>query len=114
MSVLLRVPIFIAGITLCSSLSASPIEEPSKTRVDRYGDLLPTGVIERLGSIRFHHRDTVLAVAFSADGKTLASGGNDFTLRLWDRGDGKETRHFGQQPLWGSNMSSRAVHAVAF
>jgi WD40 repeat protein len=30
------------------------------------------------------HRETVTAIAFSADGSTLASGGTDGTVRLWD------------------------------
>lgn len=35
------------------------------------------------------HTDTVTSVAFSTDGKTLATGSADTTIRLWDTGTGK-------------------------
>jgi hypothetical protein len=36
------------------------------------------------------HTDTIVSLAFSADGKTLATGSNDKTVRLWDVETGKE------------------------
>jgi len=52
------------------------------------------------------HSDRVTAVAFSPDGKTLASGSADGTVRLWEAGSGKALR-----TLEGH---SDPVRAVAF
>ncbi|NEO52894.1 MAG: PQQ-binding-like beta-propeller repeat protein [Okeania sp. SIO3B5] len=38
----------------------------------------------------FNHQGWVRAVAFSCDGKTIATGSNDYTARLWDTDTGKE------------------------
>lgn len=44
------------------------------------------------------HKDWVTSVALSPDGKWLASGGQDQTLRLWETATGKEVfRHEGRQ-----------------
>src|ERR1700681_2867067 len=52
------------------------------------------------------HPGIVFSVAFSADGKTLASGSFDTTIKLWDVATGKNTA-----PLQGH---SGPVYTVAF
>lgn len=61
--------------------------------VDLHGDPLPTGAKVRLGTTQLRHSEGVHCVAFSPDGKTVASGAEQ-RIRLWDRATGKELRSF--------------------
>jgi WD40 repeat protein len=61
---------------------------PPRPRLDRYGDPLPAHAVARLGTVRWTHCGDVYSLAFSKDGKTLASGGGRFFC-LWRVADGK-------------------------
>jgi WD40 repeat protein len=52
------------------------------------------------------HRGSVLGLAISTDGRLLASGGKDSTIRLWDTTTGRELAR------WEAHLSS--VNALAF
>ena len=65
---------------------------PDVRRVDLYGDPLPAGTLVRMGTVRLHHANQILALAFLPDGKTLVTGSEDRTVRLWDATTGQELR----------------------
>src|SRR5437868_5821067 len=64
--------------------------EPGPAPVDRYGDPLPPGALARFGTTRLQHGKRVSALAYSPDGRTLASGADDGTVRLWESATGRE------------------------
>jgi RNA polymerase sigma factor (sigma-70 family) len=65
-----------------------PAEVVTGPAVDRYGDPLPAGAIHRLGTVRFRHGGQVESIAYSRDGKVIASGGFG-KIMLWEADTGK-------------------------
>ena len=72
-------------------LFAAPVFAQSPS-LDAFGDPLPAGTIARLGATRFRLGGAGNALAFSADGKTIVSGGWHGSLRVWDVATGQELR----------------------
>jgi RNA polymerase sigma factor (sigma-70 family) len=75
-----------------------PETEP-QVGTDQYGDRLPAGAIARMGTIRFQHGFSVTSVAFSPDGKMLASGEQDNRIHLWEVSTGKELAQLHGDPI---------------
>jgi hypothetical protein len=85
----------VAGLTLAAN---PPTRGPTpKTadlaRTDVRGQLLPDGALARLKPDGRDPPWALAAVAFAPDGKTLASGGADGVVRLWDTSTSRERRH---------------------
>jgi RNA polymerase sigma factor (sigma-70 family) len=76
--------------------------EQQRAAVDVHGDPLPPGAVVRLGTTRFRAGGNISALAFSPDGKTIASSSGDGIIRLWDAASGKQTRELPR--LWANTF----------
>jgi len=94
-----------AAIVLLGLPRATGEEPGGAERVaDAHGDPLPTGALDRLGTVRFRTGGRILCAAYSPDGKLLVTGNGDDPVRLWEAATGKELRQL--KETW--------VYAVAF
>jgi WD40 repeat protein len=96
-------------LLLVQTLSAA---DP-KPKTDQLGDPLPEGAIARLGSSRLRHAPTVMFLSYSADGKVIASGGQDGAVRVWDMTNGKSLAVLGADPKAGIPTTFRYLQSVS-
>jgi WD40 repeat protein len=101
-----RFPFALVLALLCGT-PAEPAERTGPA-VDLHGDPLPASAVARLGTVRWRQPPLSVScyssLAFSRDGKTLASTGGD-GLRFWDVATGRPVGWF---------PPDEPVHAVAF
>lgn len=57
-------------------------------------DPLPPSVLFRIGTTRLRHSGEIVALAFSPDGRSIATLGRDDALRLCSLADGKQMAHY--------------------
>src|SRR4051794_7715555 len=88
----------VGGVVLLVTCLAAPaaLSGGKAPRTDRHGDPLPDGALARVGSTRLRHASAVGGLAFSPDGKVIATGGYDEAMYLWDAGTGRELRRLGE------------------
>ena len=92
------------SLVLCLSVAAGPLfgEAPGAgraPRVDFQGDALPPEALARFGTMRYRHDDGVSALAYSPDGRFLASLCRDRVVRLWEAATGRLVSRFQEQDI---------------
>ncbi len=71
---------------------AARVEADEDAGAARAESPLPAGALRRLGTSRLRHAYIVSSIAYSPDGKVIASGSHLGTVRFWEPATGKELR----------------------
>src|SRR5436190_1203028 len=104
MSRVLALLVLLCGLVIVaqSARAAEKADTSSKppVRVGPDGEPLPAGALSRVGGIRFRHTGWAIMVAFSPDGKQLATAGNDNLIRIWDPATGRQIRELKGHDHW--------------
>src|SRR5262245_3578417 len=87
-----------------AALDRSVIAAAQPVRLDLHGDSLPWGAVSRLGTLRLRGVHEVDSLAYSPDGKLLASRSKG-TAQLWDAATGREIHFLHKWPHGGSAMA---------
>jgi RNA polymerase sigma factor (sigma-70 family) len=86
------------GVGATMLLKAAPpdsaVPATARPAVDAPDERLPGGAIARMGTTRLRHGDAVFFAACTPSDNSLLTAGRDGTIRLWDRGSGREIRRF--------------------
>ncbi len=72
--------------------AAPPSPAASSPKVDRHGDPLPNGALMRLGTSRYRQGSPFYRIAYTPDGTSLVTDGDDGKLRVWDAATGRVIR----------------------
>ncbi len=81
-------------LTIASSLVLllAPAGHGGAPQTDSPDPRLPKNAVARLGTLRFRHPGPVSALAYSRDGRLIATACNDRLIRLWDAASGTAVR----------------------
>jgi WD40 repeat protein len=88
------VVLLVGAIALGPAVSPACAEPPA-ARTDLLGDPLPPGALARIGTLRFRHAGAVISASYAPDGKSIAGGGRDGTVLIWDVQTGKQLLRIG-------------------
>lgn len=107
-----RCLVLLGVVALGCASGDAPVPSPDRPasgttppRTDLHGDPLPPGALARLGTVRLRHNSAISSLAYSPDGKSIASGCHDGLIHLWDVKTGKEIAQFGERQAQESNFS---------
>jgi WD40 repeat protein len=87
-----RLAILAAGLLI--GIVTSALAESPPVLKDGFDDPLPANAMARLGTTRWRHGGMISFAAFLPDGKSILTAGEDYRIRVWDMGTGKEIRTF--------------------